>query len=102
MLSQLVSEFLSVTSDDGIDVFRNGVTRRLSDQGANISISDFDSLMETLCKKQDMICFWYQFVTVDILAYLGLFTGVRYHNWDLRVTSIKLLAAVFSAFDTGS
>jgi len=61
--------------------------------------SDFHSFMDRLSQKQDTIRFWYQFVSTDILAYLGLFVGLRYRNWDLRTGSIKQLAAIFSAFD---
>ena len=55
--------------------------------------------METLSQSQDTIRFWFQFVTVNILAYFGLFNAIRYRNWHLHNGSIKLLAAVFSAFD---
>lgn len=55
--------------------------------------------MEILSQSQDTIRFWFQFVTVDIMAYLALFVAIRYRNWHLRNGSIKLLAAVFSAFD---
>ena len=41
--------------------------------------------------------FWLQFVTVDILAYFV--NAIRYRNWHLRNGSIRLVAAVFSAFD---
>ena len=40
-----------------------------------------------------------QFVMVDIMAYLGLYVAIHYHNWHLRNGSIKLLATIFSAFD---
>ena len=61
--------------------------------------SDFYSYIETLFQSQDTIHFWFQFVTVDILAYFGLFNAIRYRNWHLHNGSIKRLAAVFSAFD---
>ena len=50
--------------------------------------------------KQDTVQVWHQFVTVDTMAYFGLFITIHYRNWDLRNSCIKLLAPVFSAFDT--
>ena len=33
------------------------------------------------------------------MAYFGLYLAIRYRNWQLRNSSIKLLAAIFTAFD---
>ena len=33
------------------------------------------------------------------MAYFGLYLAIRYRNWQLRNVSIKLLAAIFSAFN---
>ena len=57
------------------------------------------SYAEGLCQKQDTLRFWYQFVTVDIMAYMGPYLAIRYRNWHLRNCSIKQLAAIFTAFD---
>ena len=64
-----------------------------------LCFDNFHTFMGELSHKQDTIHFWYQFVTVDIMAYFGLFIAIRYRNWDLRNSSIKPLAPVFSAFD---
>ncbi len=99
LLASLVSSFSSLTCDDELDAFRKNIASQLSVQGAAYCFSDFHTFMERLSQKQDTIRFWYQFVSTDIFAYLGLFVGLRYRNWDLRNGSIKQLAAVFSAFD---
>ena len=99
VLASLVTSFSSITSDDELDAFQKKVDTQLSVQAAEFCFSDFHSFMDRLSQKQDTIRFWYQFVSTDILAYLGLFVGLRYRNWDLRTGSIKQLAAIFSAFD---
>ena len=53
--------------------------------------------METLWRKQDTIRHNPLLVSVDIMAYFGLLTGIRYHNWHLHTGSIKLLTPVSSA-----
>ena len=87
VLASLVTSFFSLTSDDELDAFRMKVNTQLSVQGAAYCFSDFHSFMDRLSQKQDTVRFWYQFVSIDIFAYLGLFVGLRYHNWDLRTTA---------------
>ena len=64
-----------------------------------ITYSGFKSFMEKLAGCQDTVKFWYHFISVDCFAYIGLSVAVRYRNWELRNGSMKLLAAIFSAFD---
>ena len=91
----LATEFTSVYNDDDLVAFRDKVSTLKS----SISLEDFKSYSDSLCQKQDTLRFWYQFATVDIMAYIGLYLGIRYRNWHLRNCSIKQLAAIFTAFD---
>ena len=43
--------------------------------------------------------FWVQFILEDALAYVGLFLAIRGGDWQLRMTSLKLMAPIFTAFD---
>ena len=97
-LQELVSEFNSLSSDTELDTFREKVATAIL-RSSNVNIADFNKYMHTMCQKQDTIRFWYQFFNIDIMAYFGLYLAIRYRNWQLRNGSIKLLAAVFTAFD---
>ena len=92
----MISKFSLLSNDAELETFRSEIQIAIS---TRLCFNDFHRFMEQLSQKQDIIRFWYQFVTVDIMAYLGLFIAILYCNWDLRNSSIKLLAPVFSAFD---
>ena len=68
-----------------------------------VEYSEFKDYMEKLSSQNDTLRFWYQFVSVDCFAYIhvhvALFISLRYRNWELRTGSIKMLAAIFFAFD---
>ena len=96
VLTDLVTKCNSVSGDDELDTLRSEIQRSISVTG--LCFEEFHKFMEVLSQKQDTIRFWYQFVSTDMMAYFGLFVAIRYRNWDLRNSSIKLLAPVFSAF----
>ena len=52
-----------------------------------------------MVRTNDTWRFWVQFVFEDAMAYLSLFIAICSGNWDLRVASIKSMAAIFTAFD---
>ena len=43
--------------------------------------------------------FWYGFVFQDCLAYMGLYTSIRSGNWTLRLSSLKEMCPLFTAYD---
>ena len=97
LMITMVSKFSLLCDDAELETFRSEIQMAISSTG--LCFDDFHTFMKQLSQKQDTIHFWYQFVTVDIMAYFSLFIAIRYRNWDLRNCSIKLLAPVFSAFD---
>ena len=100
LLVSLITKLTEVSTDEELQDFRGTVHERFSTQ-LNLSgaFEDFTHFMEDIGKRQDTIRFWHQFVMKDCFAYLCLFIGIRYRNWMLRTCGIKLMAAVFSAFD---
>ena len=97
LVSDLVIQFTTLTSDDDLDSFRENSKQIFESEV--ISHSGFTSFMENLAQQHDTVKFWYQFITADCFSYIALFIALRYRNWELRVGSLKLLAATFSAFD---
>ena len=51
-------------------------------------------------KTEDDNCkFWTSFIMEDCLAFINLYLTVRGEEWDLRIASLKPMAAVFIACD---
>lgn len=42
---------------------------------------------------------WVKFILEDCLPYVGLFISMRSGNWNLRLASLKQMAALFTAYD---
>lgn len=61
--------------------------------------SKFSSFLNIMASNDYNWKFWVQFVFKDAMAYIGLYLAIRSGNWKLRLASIKLMAAVYSAFD---
>ena len=59
----------------------------------------FRLFIQKMARTDDTWHFWVQFVFEDAMAYLSLFIAICSGNWDLRVASIKSMAAIFTAFD---
>ena len=96
LVSHLVIQFTTLTSDDDLDSFRERSKQVFESEV--ISHSGFTSFMESLAQQHDTVKFWYQFITADCVAY-NYCPAYCLRNWELRVGSLKLLAATFSAFD---
>jgi hypothetical protein len=43
--------------------------------------------------------FWFQFVTVDVQSYIGLYFAIRSGNWTLRTASWSQLSPFYLAWD---
>lgn len=65
----------------------------------DICFNNFKSFLQMMARIDDTWRFWMQFVFEDALAYIGLFLAIRSGDWQLRVASMKSMAAVFTAFD---
>ena len=98
LILELITQFSSICGDDDVDRFRQTCNNLFTGELSS-SYVDFLSCMEALSQQQDTINFWFQFVFYDCFAYLGLYTALRYRNWDIRNGSIKLMVAVFTALD---
>ena len=59
----------------------------------------FKTWLSTMSASDDTIKFWNQFVFTDCFAYIQLYIAIRCQNWDLRVSALKLMAPLFSAYD---
>ena len=98
LIQELLTHFTSISGDDDVDKFRHKCKDLFSGELCT-NYDKFISFMETLSQQQETIHFWFQFVFKNCFAYLGLYTALRYRNWDVRNGSIKLMAAVFTALD---
>ena len=49
--------------------------------------------MDDLAAHDDTCELWYKFVLEDCLPYIGLYIAMRSGNWNLRMYSIKEMAA---------
>ena len=61
--------------------------------------TNFLQFLEQQSKSDDTWKFWVQFVMQDCYAYIGLYLAIRGSNWRLRMSSLKQMAPLFSAFD---
>ena len=52
-----------------------------------------------MSERDDTWKFWGRFVFEDCQPYIALFIAIRSENWDLRMASLKSMAADFTAFD---
>ena len=73
LVSDLVSRFTALTSDDELDTFRHRSKQQLESETMPLSYRGFTGYMDNLSKQYDTVKFWYQFITVDCFAYIALF-----------------------------
>lgn len=67
-------------------------------QDSNIH-ANFLRFQEEQSECDDTWKFWVRFVMQDCYAYIGLYIAIRGSNWKLRISSLKQMAPLFSAFD---
>lgn len=97
LVSSLGRKFTAMASDNELESFRASVKEIFSE--SSFQYEQFKAFMEALSAKNETVCFRYQFVSEDCFAYIALFISIRYCKWELCMGSIKVLAAIFSAFD---
>ena len=59
----------------------------------------FCDFVQKRSEEDETWLFWNQFVFQDCSAYINLFLAIRTSDWHLRLSSLKLMAPVFTAFD---
>ena len=97
MLSDILDKFAMLTEDSQLPGFRENIAVMLPQLPC--SYDSFKAFITDLSEKQDTIKFWYNFTRYDCFAYISLYIGIRYQNWQLRTGSLKTMAAVFEALD---
>ena len=76
------------------------VMKKIRDLIEDTSVhTNFLQFLEQQSKSDDTWKFWVQFVMQDCYAYIGLYLAIRGSNWRLRMSSLKQMAPLFSAFD---
>lgn len=65
----------------------------------DVLYTGFVSFVEDLASRDDTWRFWHDFLFHDCLAYVGLYLATRGGMWNLRMTSLKEMCPLFTAFD---
>ena len=104
--SSTVEQKLSSTLDQlendksGDDTITYCIMRSLSEDLTELQVfAQFETYIEKMSEADDTWKFWKRFVFQDCLPYVGMFMAMRSENWSLRMASLKLMAANFTAFD---
>ena len=66
---------------------------------SKVFMTGFTQFVQQMVSKDDVWKFWTQFAFQDVMAYVTLFLAMRSGDWNIRVCSIKKMAALFTAFD---
>lgn len=61
--------------------------------------NEFMQYLSKLSALDETCQLWVKFILEDCLPYVGLFISIRSGNWNLRLASLKQMAALFTAFD---
>ena len=93
-MSYLSEDMLSISTENFPFAFN-----KYLDQLSPHYFDDFQKFIQKMARTDDTWRFWVQFVFEDAMAYVSLFLVIRSGNWELRVASMKSMAAIFTAFD---
>jgi hypothetical protein len=105
---EVPSDFLDSTRDWILSLPQSGdqtsAQRNLHQMFADLSEKysyqdEFAKFMTVNMEKGKTFKFWGQFVLTDCFSYVALYLAIRTGNWELRLASIKYMAALFTAFD---
>ena len=100
-LLENVTRILIEADTDCEQTFRtrfNVAIAKISDISVQM-YSQFKQFIQTMARKDDTWRFWVQYVFVDAMAYISLFLAIRSGDWHLRMSSVKSMAPIFTAFD---
>ena len=61
--------------------------------------SDFMKFMEEQSSQNETWKFWNQYIFQDCFAYVALHLAIRNSKWDLRISAIKSMVTLFTAYD---
>ena len=108
-MAQIVSSFSSIVNDlttrlskvktlPDFETVVQEVDKTFSEKLSTF-YGQYTHFIQGICLCQDTTRFWYDYITVNSLAYVALFVAIRNGDWLIRLAAIKLMAAVFHAFD---
>lgn len=82
----------NLTPQDHLLNIQNLVTEALA-------MKEFTKFVDDQSQADDTWRMWTNFVLVDCFCYIGLFIAIRTSNCHLRISSLKSMAPLFSAYD---
>ena len=96
-LSEITDELLAMSTENFLSAFN----QYIASQSTKFQhyFDNFREFIQTMARTDDTWRFWVQFIFEDAMAYISLFLAIRSGDWELRLASVKAMAAVFTAFD---